>query len=93
MRWALKNKKPIILIHETDDRHGKFDFGAEREAAPEDLQSLLTNIESLPWRRRKFERNAVFSEMEKRAKNAVESSYSKGSFCPSQHHQLQSQNM
>ena len=88
----MKNQKPILLVHETDDRHGKFDFAAEGNAAPEDLKQLLNSIESLPWRRRNFEQKAVFAEMERRAKAAIEGDpRNSGSFCPSQNPMMASQ--
>ena len=60
---AIAAKKKIILIHEQDIRHGAFDFALEVEAAPEWIQQLLENHESLPWRRRAFERQAVLDRL------------------------------
>ena len=42
-----------LLLHtESDARYGGFDFRAAHEEAPHDLQQLLDNNESLPFRRR-----------------------------------------
>ena len=60
---AIAARKKIIPIHEQDIRHGAFDFAREVEAAPEWIQQLLENHESLPWRRRAFERQAVLDRL------------------------------
>ena len=52
IRHAVALKKPIVLLHESDARYGGFDFRAAHEVAPPDLQELLDNNESLPFRRR-----------------------------------------
>ena len=45
---ALSQKKPVMLLHETDKRHGAFDFaGDEVKAAPEAIASLFMTHESL----------------------------------------------
>ena len=45
-----------FLLHgtESDARHGGYNFRAAHEAAPSDLQELLDNNESLPFRRRGY---------------------------------------
>ena len=48
------NKNP-----ESDARYGGFDFRAAHEAAPADLRELLDNTESLPFRRRGYERDGM----------------------------------
>ena len=44
---------------ESDARHGGFDFRAAHEQAPADLRELLDNTESLPFRRRGYERDGM----------------------------------
>ena len=77
IRHALALEKPMVLLHgesraagipfeslpstEADARHGSFDFCSAREQAEEDLQQLLDNTESLPFRRRGYERDGVSS--------------------------------
>jgi hypothetical protein len=46
-------------VHETDSRHGEFDFGGGISEAPDDLKFLLEDQESVPWRRRQWERDHV----------------------------------
>jgi hypothetical protein len=58
LRHALKLEKPVILIHETDSRHGAFDFET-RADLPDDIKSVLVDIESIPFRRRAWEREAM----------------------------------
>ena len=47
------------LVSESDARYGGFDFRAAHEAAPADLRELLDNTESLPFRRRGYERDGM----------------------------------
>ena len=54
IRHAVALKKPIVLLHESDARYGSFDFRAAHEGSPTDLQELLDNNESLPFRRRGY---------------------------------------
>ena len=44
---------------ESDARYGSFDFRAAHAAAPADLQQLLDRTESLPFRRRGYERDGM----------------------------------
>ena len=46
-------------MHETENVHGKFDFAAEKAACPEDLRHIFSDIESIAYRRRDHERNAM----------------------------------
>ena len=46
-------------MHQADGRFGAFDFRAAHAAADADLQALLDNTESLPFRRRGYERDGV----------------------------------
>ena len=44
---------------ESDARYGGFDFRAAHEEADTDLQDLLDSHESLPFRRRGYERDGM----------------------------------
>ena len=63
IREAIALKKPMVLVHESDTRFGAFDFEGERNAAPNDLQSLLDQNEPLPFRRRGFERDGMLAAL------------------------------
>ena len=52
---------------ESDARFGSFDFRAAHEAAPADLQQLLDGTESLPFRRRGYERDGMLKTVVQRA--------------------------
>ena len=41
LRTAIELGKRIVLVHETEGAHGKFDFASERAAAPDDLRVVL----------------------------------------------------
>ena len=46
IQMAIALKKKIVLVHETDPRHGSFDFGAdERKGVPEGILKLLEDVE------------------------------------------------
>ena len=47
------------ICPESDARYGSFDFRAAHAAAPADLQELLDQHESLPFRRRGYERDGM----------------------------------
>eukprot|EP00935_MAST-01C_sp_MAST-1C-sp1_P001198 g1198.t1 len=72
IREALRLRKKVILFHEQDARFHAVNFGAEKDAAPDDLKHLFDDIESIAWRRRKFERQAVLNECMRRAGTAYE---------------------
>eukprot|EP00935_MAST-01C_sp_MAST-1C-sp1_P002154 g2154.t1 len=68
IRQAMKLKKPMVLIHESDSRKsGEYDFDVEREKAPSDLAELLDSHESLAFRRRGYERDALLQTVIRRA--------------------------
>ena len=52
-------RPPAAVRAESDARYGGFDFRAAHEAAPADLRDLLDNTESLPFRRRGYERDGM----------------------------------
>ena len=70
IRRAMQENKPIVLVHEEDSRHGKFDF-AEFDAAPVDIAVIGQNHESLPYRRRKHEAEAFYAELSRRIQRAM----------------------
>ena len=51
---------------ESDARYGSFDFRAAHAAAPADLQELLDQHESLPFRRRGYERDGMLKTVVER---------------------------
>jgi hypothetical protein len=67
IREALALRKPMQLIHESDPRFGAFDFGKAGAAAPADLKAMLDNHESLPFRRRGYERDGMLQTLIERA--------------------------
>ena len=50
-------------VHETEGAHGKVDFASEKAAAPEDLRFVLGDYESVAYRRRDHERNAMLMKV------------------------------
>ena len=72
IRTALSKQKRIMLMHESDGRHGAFDFGSESSQAPPDMAELLEAHESIPWRRRRFEQDAILHELIKNSGLGVE---------------------
>jgi hypothetical protein len=63
IREAIALHKPMVLVHESDPRFGAFEFRAAREKAPPDLQDVLDNHESLPFRRRGYERDGMLQTL------------------------------
>jgi hypothetical protein len=58
----------MVLVHESDARFGgAFDFGAAYATAPDDLKEVISNHESLPFRRRGYERDGMLRNMIKMA--------------------------
>jgi len=69
LQEAIDAGKPIILIHETDARHGAFEFNIKTDVPPEYqpvLNKLLRDNESIGWERRDFKQRAVIQEVKKR---------------------------
>ena len=58
---------PVPTNPESDARYGSFDFRAAHAAAPADLQELLDQHESLPFRRRGYERDGMLKTVVERA--------------------------
>jgi hypothetical protein len=67
IREAMALNKPMLLIHESDPRFGSFDFGKAGSTAPADLKEMLDNHESLPFRRRGYERDGMLQSLIERA--------------------------
>jgi len=63
IREAIACKKTLVLIHESDARFGAYDFYEEQTKAPEDLKFLTEANESLPFRRRGYERDAMLQSV------------------------------
>jgi len=49
LRWALQARKNIILVAETDDRHGKSSVDELIEKCPEDLKTVFQENVVIPW--------------------------------------------
>ena len=71
---AIRQKKPFLVMHEKDARHGQFDFavGAVENVAS-DFQPIAKEIiscsESMGWERRDYLRKAVLDQIESRYEN------------------------
>ena len=68
---ALELGHPVIFVHETDER----DQGYERlevliQMAPDDVRFLFRKVESVPYRRRLHEREAMVAELARRISGA-----------------------
>jgi hypothetical protein len=63
IREALALQKPLVLLHESDPRFGAFDFASAYSTAPGDLKEMLSNHESLPFRRRGYERDGMLQTL------------------------------
>ena len=64
---SLSHRATRILIHESDVRHNPYDFCAEAESAPPDLKLLTIENESMAFRRRGYERDALLQAVIERA--------------------------
>jgi hypothetical protein len=84
IREALALNKPMLLIHESDPRFGSFDFGKAGSTAPADLKEMLDSHESLPFRRRGYERDGMLQSLIERAgfKELLESARNASSTAP-----------
>jgi len=51
IRWAVQYKKIIILVRETDERHGGIDMKDFFKQVPSDLMETFQNIIAIPWYR------------------------------------------
>ena len=71
IRWARQYGVHIIGVHEADARRGAVDFMQERASAPADLQSIVEEVEFLPFRRRIFEANSMYDEILRRGNLSI----------------------
>lgn len=53
LRWALEHRKRIVLVRETDARHGGIDMKDFFQQVPEDLLPVFRNNVAIPWYREK----------------------------------------
>lgn len=73
LRRAIKNKKPILFVHEDQkSAQGYAEIYEMRDEAPEDLRFLFKDVESLPFRRRKYEVDSMMNELSRRIQVACE---------------------
>mmetsp|Transcript_68959 Transcript_68959/g.152075 ORF Transcript_68959/g.152075 Transcript_68959/m.152075 type:complete len:593 (+) Transcript_68959:46-1824(+) len=49
LRWALEANRNLILVMETDDRHGKPNMEHLIHRCPDDLKAVFTQNEIIPW--------------------------------------------
>jgi len=49
LRWALEARRNLIFVMETDDRHGKPNMEELIQRCPDDLKSVFTQHEIIPW--------------------------------------------
>jgi hypothetical protein len=67
IREALAMKKKILLIHEMNSRFLPFIFDVETAKADADLKEMLANNESVPFRRRGYERDGMVQSLIEKA--------------------------
>jgi len=73
IRKARSMKRPILFIHEDDRRNPGFaEIYEIKEEAPDDLKDLFSQVESIPFRTRKFEEEAMLAELGKRLQKLCE---------------------
>ena len=68
MRWAQENRLTFCGVFEQDTRRGPVDFARELQDAPSDLKGVVANTEFLPFRRRRFEAEAMYDQLLKKGK-------------------------
>jgi len=51
LRWAVEYDKSIVLVRETDARHGGIEMNDFMRQVPDDLTSVFSNIIAIPWYR------------------------------------------
>jgi hypothetical protein len=59
IRWALQYCKNIIIVTETDERHGRPDMETLIGNAPEDLKQVFSHNVAIPWYRDPEFRNSA----------------------------------
>lgn len=67
VRWAVEMQKPIILVRETDARHGGLEMNTFLEQVPQDLVHLFRNSMAIPWHREPLYRDVSIQAILKAA--------------------------
>jgi len=67
IRWAVEFGKNIVLVRETDVRHGGVEMGDFLKQVPEDLLPVFTNCIAIPWHREKEFRKVSIKTILKQA--------------------------
>lgn len=67
LRWAVEYGKNIVLVRETDERHGGLEMKDFFEQVPEDLLPVFKNNIAIPWYREKGFRGVSVHTILKRA--------------------------
>ena len=76
LRHAIQLGKPILLVHEADERHGKFEFTEfDSPSVPQEFSGLKSDVVSLPYRRLRYEQEAFFDELVHRILNPADCAY------------------
>jgi len=68
LRWAVEQEKPVILVRETDPKHGGIEMGDFFDQVPEDLSWLFKDNIAIPWFRERCFRNVSVQTILKRAR-------------------------
>ena len=63
LRAAAAIRKPIVMVHESDDRYGGAELSAIIESAPEDIQVLFDSLDVIPHRRKPEERRIMLNDI------------------------------
>lgn len=80
VKHALDQEVPVILVYETDRRHGgSDDFGDFIKGAPEDLQDegLFKENEAIAYHRRRRQQDAMYDDIIAQFKEKFEKRYEK----------------
>lgn len=63
LRWAVQNKKEILLVSETDPRHGAPELGVLRDQMPDELKHVLDDNVALPYYRETDHREVFIQKL------------------------------
>ena len=78
--------RPCQQNPESDARYGSFDFRAAHATAPADLQELLDQHESLPFRRRGYERDGMLKTVVEHAGERAQQTHTRDVLHRHSHH-------